>query len=72
MMQIQDAAGFADEVKQRHPNIPAFLGGQSLGGLVSAHVALQSQPSWSGLVLCSAAMNVEWTLTLRYALHVCI
>ncbi|KAL0032199.1 hypothetical protein WJX77_010371 [Trebouxia sp. C0004] len=62
---IQDAAGFANEVVQSQPSIPAFIGGQSLGGLISAHVALLDQSRWSGLVLCSAAMNIEWTLALR-------
>ncbi|KAA6420475.1 MAG: alpha beta hydrolase, partial [Trebouxia sp. A1-2] len=62
---IQDAAGFANEVLQNQPSIPAFIGGQSLGGLISAHVALLEQSKWSGLVLCSAAMNIEWTLALR-------
>ena len=65
-LQIQDAAGFANEVLQSHPSIPAFIGGQSLGGLISAHVALLDQSKWSGLVLCSAAMNIEWTLALRW------
>lgn len=65
-LQIQDAAGFANEVLQSQPSIPAFIGGQSLGGLISAHVALLDQSKWSGLVLCSAAMNIEWTLALRW------
>ena len=65
MLQIQDASAFADEALQRHLKLPAFIGGQSLGGLISAHVALKNQSLWSGMVLCSAAMNIEWTLTLR-------
>ena len=67
-VQIQDAAEFANEVLQGQPSVPAFIGGQSLGGLISAHVALRNQSSWSGMVLCSAAMNIEWTLSLRWVL----
>ncbi|KAL3161797.1 hypothetical protein ABBQ38_008889 [Trebouxia sp. C0009 RCD-2024] len=62
---VQDATEFADEVLKSQPTVPAFIGGQSLGGLISSHVALRNQSIWSGLVLCSAAVDVEWNLTLR-------
>ncbi|KAJ9521211.1 hypothetical protein QJQ45_022950 [Haematococcus lacustris] len=45
--------------------VPMFLGGQSMGGLVAAHAALGSQPAWSGLILHSAALGVEWTPVLK-------
>ncbi len=65
LLQVQDAADFANQVLQSQPSVPAFIGGQSLGGLISSHVALRNQSPWSGMVLCSAAMNIEWTLSLR-------
>ena len=65
LMQIDDASDFANEVLISHPSIPHFVGGQSLGGLISTLVALQDQSKWTGMILCSAAMNVEWTLALR-------
>lgn len=64
-VQVQDAAEFADELRKSQPKMPAFIGGQSLGGLISANVALRNQSVWSGLVLCSAAIDVEWNLMLR-------
>ena len=67
-MQVQDASEFADEVLKSQAPMPAFIGGQSLGGLISASVALRNQSVWSGMVLCSAAIDVEWNLTLRYIL----
>ena len=65
LMQIDDASDFANEVLISHPSIPHFVGGQSLGGLISTLVALQDQSKWTGMILCSAAMNIEWTLALR-------
>ena len=64
-VQVQDASEFADEVVKGQPPLPAFIGGQSLGGLISASVALRNQSVWTGMVLCSAAIDVEWNLTLR-------
>ncbi len=45
--------------------LPYFIGGQSLGGLVAAHVCITSQDQWAGLLLASAAFDVEWTFGLR-------
>ncbi|KAG1680800.1 hypothetical protein FOA52_008133 [Chlamydomonas sp. UWO 241] len=47
------------------PHAPSFVGGQSMGGLVAAHVALQSQERFAGLLLHSPALDVEWTPMLR-------
>lgn len=65
LMQIDDASDFANEVLASHPSIPHFVGGQSLGGLITTLVALQDQSKWTGMILCSAAINIEWTLALR-------
>lgn len=56
-----------------HPRTPLFVGGQSMGGLVALHAALGTLatpaaaplPPLTGLLLSSAAIDVDWTLTLR-------
>jgi len=45
--------------------VPMFVCGHSLGGLVAAFVLLQSPTCWAGLLLCSPALDVEWTPILR-------
>ena len=44
---------------------PLFVGGQSLGGLVAALAVLRDQQRWAGLLVCSPALDVEWTPVLR-------
>ena len=46
---------------------PALLPGHSLGGLIAALACLRDQSAWSGLLLCSAALDVEMGLVLRCA-----
>lgn len=48
------------------PQLPYFLGGQSLGGLVSATLCARNQTRWAGLLIFSPAMDMEWTLVLRW------
>lgn len=38
VLQIDDAAAFAYEVLANHPTVPHFVGGQSLGGLITTMV----------------------------------
>lgn len=45
--------------------IPMFIGGHSLGGMVAPLTCVLHQEMWSGLLLCSPCMDVEWTPTLR-------
>ena len=44
---------------------PLFIGGHSLGGLVAPLTCLRGQSRWAGLLLCSPALDVEWTPVLR-------
>ncbi|KAK9806587.1 hypothetical protein WJX73_005106 [Symbiochloris irregularis] len=63
---INDAQQFAGMVMESVPHgTPVFLGGQSLGGLIATMPVQRDATRWSGLILCSAAMDVEWTLALR-------
>lgn len=48
-----------------HPKPPMFIGGHSLGGLVAALTCLQLPNQFAGLLLCSPAVDVEWTPVLR-------
>ncbi len=66
-LQVDDCIDFSKEIREKTgPSVPHFIGGQSMGGLVAALVALQDQSVWDGLILCSAAMDVEWTPMLRF------
>jgi acylglycerol lipase len=46
------------EAQKRHPGVPVFLYGHSMGGLVAAHVAVRdaAKPRLAGVVLSSAAL----------------
>lgn len=66
-----DAVAFATHVLDSRyggsSSPPAFMMGCSLGGLIASYVVLADQAKWAkgGLVLMSAAMDVEWTFVLR-------
>ena len=45
--------------------LPTFIGGQSMGGLIASYAVLRNQGAYSGLILHSAAIDVEWTFILR-------
>eukprot|EP00887_Chlorella_sp_A99_P002468 scaffold10.g2468.t1 len=47
------------------PDLPYFVGGHSLGGLVATALALRDQSRWAGLLVLSPAMDMEWTLSLK-------
>jgi hypothetical protein len=57
---------FKQQQREKVSGLKMFIGGQSLGGLVAVHTALRSQHLWSGLLLHSPALDVEWTNMLRY------
>lgn len=67
--QVDDSVAFARDRRRRHPaDIPCISAGQSMGGLIATHLVLRGQDAWTGLILCSAAIDVEWTFVLRHAL----
>ncbi|GAX72847.1 hypothetical protein CEUSTIGMA_g302.t1 [Chlamydomonas eustigma] len=64
---VDDASQCLDIIKQSQPmGIPLLVGGQSLGGLLALHLLLKRQKDFSGLILHSAALDVEWTPVLRW------
>lgn len=69
-LQVADFTSFCDhareDVKSRLGTLPPmFVGGHSLGGLISCLTCLKDQSRWAGLLILSPAIDVEWTLSLR-------
>eukprot|EP00798_Chlamydomonas_sp_ICE-L_P002211 gene2211-33769_t len=52
-------------VLPRSGNLPVYLGGVSLGGLVATYVLATHQASFAGLMLWAAALDAHWTPKLR-------
>eukprot|EP00884_Botryococcus_braunii_P017682 jgi/Botrbrau1/4598/Bobra.60_2s0083.1 len=66
MMQVDDCVAFEQLVSQQYDqDLPFFLGGQSMGGLIAAHTILRKSRKWAGLIKCSPAVDVDRTLILR-------
>ncbi len=65
LFEVVDQANQQPQVKELS-HVPQFLGGHSMGGLVATHAALHNQRRWSGLLLLSPAIDVEWTPMLRW------
>ncbi|WP_230464902.1 alpha/beta hydrolase [Nocardia seriolae] len=58
--------GAADNVRTmlatatgRHPELPVFLIGHSMGGLTTAYLAVRDQPQVTGIVLSGPAVDIE-------------
>eukprot|EP00955_Chlamydomonas_euryale_P078407 363141-Chlamydomonas_euryale.AAC.7 len=66
---IDDTLARIDSVRPQHPGLPLFMAGTSMGGLCATHVVLRKQADFAGLILCSAAIDVEWTPVLRWAVQ---
>ena len=49
----------------KHPGVPIIAAGHSLGGLIAVHLLVRRQKDFAGLVLQSAAIDVEWTPILK-------
>ena len=67
---MDDLNEYTSEVSAQYPEAtPLFLGGQSMGGLIVLLGALRTQGRLSGIVLTSAAVDVEWTPMLKCAAY---
>ena len=44
---------------------PTFAAGHSLGGLIAGLACHRDQSRWAGLMMCSAALDVEMGLVMR-------
>uniref|UniRef100_A0A7S0WRQ0 Serine aminopeptidase S33 domain-containing protein n=1 Tax=Chlamydomonas leiostraca TaxID=1034604 RepID=A0A7S0WRQ0_9CHLO len=62
---VYDVVGQYRQLQPATASLPTFIGGHSMGGLVAAHAVLRQPGQWAGLVLHSAALDVEWTPVLR-------
>ncbi|XP_043700419.1 caffeoylshikimate esterase-like [Telopea speciosissima] len=56
---VHDCIQFFDTARADHPNLPAFLYGESLGGAIALLIALKQKGLWSGLVLNGAMCGVS-------------
>eukprot|EP00241_Pyramimonas_parkeae_P012403 CAMPEP_0114246306 /NCGR_PEP_ID=MMETSP0058-20121206/12386_1 /TAXON_ID=36894 /ORGANISM="Pyramimonas parkeae, CCMP726" /LENGTH=300 /DNA_ID=CAMNT_0001359471 /DNA_START=1346 /DNA_END=2249 /DNA_ORIENTATION=- len=57
---VKDYLDFVSATALRRHDLPRFMLGQSLGGLLAMHVVLTDQSQWAGLVLSAAAIGVDW------------
>ncbi|XP_058099829.1 caffeoylshikimate esterase-like [Magnolia sinica] len=66
---VDDCIQLFDSVRMAHPNLPAFIYGESLGGAISIFVCLRQKREWNGLILNGAMCGVSqkflppWPLT---------
>lgn len=72
-VQISDYADYTDpllahcrEMKKTHPNLPLFLIGHSLGGLISLLSVLEAQDLFAGLVLMGPLIHLDPKVAGRF------
>ncbi|KAG9439140.1 hypothetical protein H6P81_019305 [Aristolochia fimbriata] len=57
---VDDCIQYFDSVRLKHPELPAFLYGESLGGAIALLVSLrQNVEQWKGLILSGAMCGVS-------------
>jgi acylglycerol lipase len=56
---VADLATYVDRIRDRHPNVPRFLFGHSMGGTIAGLFALQRPDAMAGLVLSAPALVVS-------------
>lgn len=59
----RDVHAFTKRVREKHPDLPLFLLGHSLGGLIAATYILDFQPRIGGLILSSPALKISEDLS---------
>ncbi len=55
---VDDAHTLVQLARKRHPNLPCFVIGHSMGGLIATHYALRYQADLHGLVLSGPALVI--------------
>jgi alpha-beta hydrolase superfamily lysophospholipase len=55
---LADVELAVQEARRRHPGVPVFIHGHSLGGMVAAHYAAQRGEGLAGAVISSAALKL--------------
>lgn len=56
---VQDCIQYFDSARADHPNLPAFLYGESLGGAISTLICLRQKNVWNGLMLSGPMFGVS-------------
>lgn len=56
---IWDCIQYFDSAQARHPNLPSFLYGESLGGAIAILISLSQKSKWNGLILNGAMCGVS-------------
>jgi len=55
---LNDARTFIDKVKELYPNKPVFIGGLSLGGLITYRLTLENKNICQGAIMFAPALNL--------------
>ncbi len=58
---MQDIKGFLVFLSQRYPDLPQFIYGHSLGGLLTLAYVLRSKPKFNGVIATSAGLRSPLT-----------
>ncbi|XP_060194821.1 caffeoylshikimate esterase-like [Lycium barbarum] len=56
---IQDCIQYFDSARVDHPELPAFLYGESLGGAIATLICLRQKTVWNGLILSGPMFGVS-------------
>uniref|UniRef100_A0A7S3LJ67 Serine aminopeptidase S33 domain-containing protein n=1 Tax=Aplanochytrium stocchinoi TaxID=215587 RepID=A0A7S3LJ67_9STRA len=65
---VNDAQAFVSFIERKYPDVPYFLMGHSMGGLISVLVSLNLQDSWNakGMILSGPAIRVAGNVISPY------
>lgn len=55
----RDLDAHYDVLRRRHPDVPVFMGGESMGGLLASEYALERQDRLAGLAVMAPAFQVH-------------
>jgi len=58
---VNDLLQFVDDARARHPGLPTFIRGQSMGGLLGVVAALKRRDFFRGLALGAPAFELSWS-----------